>query len=401
MLLNRERALATMEEHDLDALVATSAENVYYLSDYGTEHSFHFAPGGFAGAVLPRDPGKPATLIVQEWELPHLTERPTWMPETRVLTGFDVYAPEGVELGPTEQQLLALIREGRTRGAGNRQRLLARVLGELGLSRARIAFDEPATVLELRSRDLPDVQHAGDANTFREIRGVKTPEEVRLLRHAARAVETALLGVVNLLDVGVTPRELMRYYRAAMAEQGGYGSHMTGGGGSHPWLSHPNMSYRYKAGDVVYLDPAGHYRRYWGDVGRAAIVGSSTGKLEERYGRLQECHRTVVPMLRAGVRSSDILAEARRSVEAHVEGGFVPLVHSIGLEHYDHPQSLGTFLSESFDLEAGMVVNFETLYFELGWGLIQLEDTYLVSGGAPERFQTIPQAPFVCPSVSS
>src|SRR5205809_1059252 len=111
MLLNRERALATMEKYDLEALVATSAENIYYLSDYGTEHSFHFALGGFAGAIFPRDPDKPATLIIQELELPHLTERPTWMPETRVLTGFDVYAPQGAELGPTEKQLLEMIRE--------------------------------------------------------------------------------------------------------------------------------------------------------------------------------------------------------------------------------------------------------------------------------------------------
>ena len=44
MLLNRERALATMEKYDLEALVATSAENVYYLSDYFTEHLYHFAP---------------------------------------------------------------------------------------------------------------------------------------------------------------------------------------------------------------------------------------------------------------------------------------------------------------------------------------------------------------------
>src|SRR5207245_2357198 len=110
----------------------------------------------------------------------------------------------------------------RTRGGDNRQRLIARVLGDLGLTGARIAFDEPATVLELQANDLPDVQYVGDANTFREIRSVKTPEEVNLLRHAAKAVETALLGVVNLLDVGVTPRELLRYYRAAMAEQGGY-----------------------------------------------------------------------------------------------------------------------------------------------------------------------------------
>jgi Xaa-Pro dipeptidase len=400
MLLNRERALATMDKYDLEALVATSAENVYYLSDYFTEHLYHFAPGGFAGAVLPRDSNKPATLIIQEWELPQLTERPTWMPETRVLTGFDVYAPDDEELGPTERKLLDLVHEGRKRGGDNRQRLLGNVLKEQGLAAARVVFDEAGTWVELREHDLPDLEPAGDVNVFREIRNVKTPEEVALLRHAAKINETALVGVANILDVGVTPRELMRYYRGAMAEQGGYGSHMTGGGGKHPWLSHPNMSYSFSEGDVVYLDPAGHYKRYWGDVGRAAIVGEPTDKLQERYGRLQECHRRVVPMLRAATQSEDVIAEARRAVKSHLLGGFVPLIHSLGLEHYDHPQSLGTFLSENFELEVGMVVNFETLYFELGGGLIQLEVTYLVSNGEPERLQTIPQVPFVSQPVS-
>ena len=55
MLLNRERARATMDKRGLDALVAVTPGNVYYLSDYGTEHSFHFAPWGLSCAILPRD----------------------------------------------------------------------------------------------------------------------------------------------------------------------------------------------------------------------------------------------------------------------------------------------------------------------------------------------------------
>lgn len=400
MLINKERALAIMDEQGLDALVATSAENVYYLSDYGTEHSFHFALGGFAGAIFPRDPDKPATLLIQEWELIHLTQRPTWMPELRTLTGFDLHAPEGADLGETERRLVEMVHEGRKRGGPSRQRVLGARLVELGLDKGRIAFDELGTVEDLRRHELPDVDaHPDGANLFRRIRNVKTPDEVALLRHAARTVQTALEGVANLIQPGVTPRELLRYYRTAMAEQDGYGSHMTGGGGRHPWLSHPDMSYRFKAGDVIYVDPAGHYRHYWGDIGRAAIVGERTAKLDELYGTLQQCHRTVVPMIRTGASSLDIVAEARRSTEHRMREGFVPLIHSLGLEHYDHPQSLGTFLSEEFILEAGMVVNFETLYFELGWGLIQLEDTYLVGDADPERFQTLPQEPFACPVV--
>jgi Xaa-Pro dipeptidase len=397
MLLNRERALAVMEEHDLDALVATTAENVYYLSDYWTEHLFHFGPGGFAGAILPRDEALPATLIVQEWELPQLTQRPTWMPQTRVLTGFDVFAPEGVTFGATENQLLDLIREGRKTGSPNRQRLLGATLAELGLTQAKIGFDEASTMNELAANELGQATLRDAGNVFREIRSIKTPDEVTLLRRAARVNQTALEGVAKLVDVGVTPRELMRYYRAAMAEMGGYGSHMTGGGGEQPWLSHPNMSYAFKQGDVIYLDPAGHVGRYWGDMGRAAIVGEPTAKFEERYGCLQECHRQVVPMITAGASSTAITDASHAAVARQMPGGLVPLIHSIGLEHYDHPQSLGTFLSEEFPIEAGMVVNFETLYFELGWGVIQLEDTYLVTTGAPERLQTLPLEPFICP----
>ena len=116
MLLNRDRALATMDEYALDALVAVTPENVYYLSDYGTEHSFHFAPWGLSCAILPLDESIPPTLTVHEWELPHLVGEPTWMPEVRVQTGFDVHYREDVQLGPDEGGLWDLVLRGREKG---------------------------------------------------------------------------------------------------------------------------------------------------------------------------------------------------------------------------------------------------------------------------------------------
>src|SRR5262245_47618523 len=138
MLLNRERALATMDEHGLDALVAVTPENVYYLSDYGTEHSFHFAPWGLSCAILPREESIPPTLTVHEWELPHLVGRPTWMPEVRVQTGFDIHYPKDAPIGRDEEDLWKLVLEGREKGVPNRQRLLGQTLQELGLHRARL-----------------------------------------------------------------------------------------------------------------------------------------------------------------------------------------------------------------------------------------------------------------------
>ena len=102
----------------------------------------------------------------------------------------------------------------------------------------------------------------------------------------------------------------MHYFKSSMAAQGGYGSHMTGGGGSRPWLSHPGESYVLKRGDVLYLDPAGHYKHYWCDMGRAAHIGPPSQKFLELYGVLQECHRAVVPQLRPGISSAELRQQA-------------------------------------------------------------------------------------------
>src|SRR5581483_1390501 len=102
MLVNQQRAAATMDELGIEALVATTPENVYYLSDYGNQHCFHFAPQGMSAAILPFDASIPPTLLVQAWELPYVSERPSWMPELRVQTTISPYVPEGAELAPHE-----------------------------------------------------------------------------------------------------------------------------------------------------------------------------------------------------------------------------------------------------------------------------------------------------------
>jgi Xaa-Pro dipeptidase len=395
MLLNRERALATMDKYGLDALVAVTPENVYYLSDYGTEHSFHFAPWGMSCAILPRDESIPPTLTVHEWELPHLVGQPTWMPEVRVQTGFDVNYPEHAQIGPDEERLWELVLKGREKGVPNRQRLLGKTLRELGLDRARLGFDDPRVMLELRENELTRADSRDDVNVFREIRSVKTPQELELLRRGARIIQTAIEGVANLAREGTTTRELMHYFKSTMAAQGGYGSHMTGGGGSRPWLSHPGESYVLKQGDVLYLDPAGHYKHYWCDMGRAAHIGPPSEKFLELYGVLQTCHRVVVPQIRPGVRAEELRQQAREITRHAMPAGLVVLAHSIGIEQYDHPESLGGFLTDDFVVEDGMVINFETLYFELGWGVLQLEDTYHVTAAGPERLQTLLQEPFL------
>jgi Xaa-Pro dipeptidase len=394
VLLNRERANALMDRDGIDALVATTPENVYYLSDYGNQHTFHFGPWGLSAAILPRDPAIPPTLIVADWELPHISERPSWMPGLEVQTGISTYIPDENGLSESEARLAEMWRRGEEAGLPNRSRLVARTLSRLGLDSSTLVFDDPRVMLELHARELDRADVVEGVNFFREVRLVKTPDELAMLEVAARKNQAALESTAAMVAEGATTGQLLNHYLAAMSSQGGYGSHMTGGGHERTWHTYPDSNYRLKAGDIYNMDPAGHYHYYWADMGRSAEVGGPTGKFEHLYGTLQEVTARVLPMMRPGVSTGEIKAESLRLAAPVMPSGLVPLIHSIGIEQYDHPQSVGEFLSEDFVLEADMVINYEVPYFEFPWGVLQLEDTYHVTPDGPRRIVDLPQEPF-------
>jgi Xaa-Pro aminopeptidase len=400
MLLNRERANTLMERDGLDALVATTPENVYYLSDYGNQHTFHFGPWGLAAAILPRDPDIPPTLIVADWELPYISEQPSWMPGLEVQTGIAPFIPDEDSLSPSDARLAEMWRRGSETGLPNRSRLVGRTLARLGLDATTLAFDDPRIMLELQARELARAEVIEAINLFREVRMIKTPDELVMLTTAARKNQAALESTAAMVAEGVTTGQLLNHYLAAMSSQGGYGSHMTGGGRDRTWHTYPDPTYRLKNGDIYNMDPAGHYRYYWADMGRSAEVGGPTAKFERLYGTLQDVTTAVLPMMRPGVSTKEIKDETLRQAADAMPTGLVPLIHSIGIEQYDHPQSVGEFLSEDFTLEADMVINYEIPYFEFPWGMLQLEDTYHVTADGPKRLVSLPQEPFYSGSPS-
>lgn len=395
MLVNEERALAVMEQHGLDALVATTPENVYYLSDYAREPAFHTGRD-MNGAVLPRSTEIPPTLLVQEFELPALAQQPSWMPEVRVQTMGYTALPEGEVSGEINRRFEELLLEGRRRGSPDRHKLFVETIHDLGLGEASLGVDDLELLNELQGL-MPEADLRYAANVFREVRVVKTEKEIEILTHAARIMKAALEAVENIIGEGITCRELVRCFRTTMAAQGAYGSHITYGGGEQPWVGFSDLSYKLKRDDVLYVDPAGEYMHYWTDFGRSAYIGNPSAKFEELHGLLVECHRVAVPLIAPGSTFSDVAAAAAETVKPRMSEGFMVLLHSIGIEQYDHPVTSGAFGGGDLVLEPNMTINFETLYFELGWGVLQLEDTYLVTESGPRQLNQMPKVPLLAP----
>lgn len=401
MLYNAARAVAVMERHGVDGLIAAQEINVYYASGYwgvlmgaGRDHLYF--------SVLPRGGREPAALVMGSFEWRRLvTEGGTWIPN---LVGYTapldadhaVDGPEGPEIGaPRLPHAHAYdgwpVREGarltpnerawvetqdRLRGteAASPVWALVKAVREAGLEHRVIGVDDPRVATWLGSAGL-HAKFVPAEHIFCDIRRVKTPAEIGLLRTAARINEEACLAASALLRDGLGWDGVENAYMAEMAQRGGRGVYLSGGSGGLP-------DQRIRHGEPVMIDALGHYRRYHGDFGRSMIVGEPDEELLARNRAMQTGWREVLETVRPGMRYREL---ALRTVNAIQRAGFpefcVAVPHSLGLQHTDDPAPMTRDGLDYGDpvLEQDMVINVDLPYIEIGWGSVHLEDTLLVT----------------------
>ncbi len=411
MLLNRARAIEVMERHGLDGLVAAFPENIYYLSDYWGP-MFLMSRNYTLYAFLPRDPELPAALIMPGTGVYHLEHVPTWMPNvstyiTRIKPGqpipprdFEftteeidegdrVVTPqsaqgqrltpypirEGVEMAPRDQQLLARYAMHSSNPEITATRALKAAIEAAGLGKGRIGFDDPRVLGWLNAVGLPDLGGVDALNIFKEIRMVKSPAEIDLLRTAGQMSENAINAVIAAIEPGMPLDDIGRIHARAMIEQGG----------KSEWII---ANVRGLATGVVEagggggLDSVGSYKEYRGDVGRTVICGEPTREMLDRNVTVTRALQIAYENIRPGKTFKEIVDLTLKAV--HDEGfpGFVIAgPHSVGLEHTDHPVSVGDQMPGHHELRflENMVFTLDMPYHEFGWGTSHVEDMMLVT----------------------
>ncbi len=141
---------------------------------------------------------------------------------------------------------------------------------------------------------------------------------------------------------------------------------------------------RLQAGDIIRFDIGCRSEGYYSDIARTAIFGKATPKVDAYYRAILEGEEEAIKEVRAGVPANRVFQTAvestRRAGIPHYRRHHVG--HGIGLDLYDTP-----ILNEatSTPLEAGMVLEVETPYYEVGFGGLQVEDTILVTENGSQR----------------
>ncbi|MET0249855.1 MAG: M24 family metallopeptidase [Sphingobium sp.] len=424
MLLNRSRAIEIMDKHGLDGLVAAFPENIYYLSDYWGS-MFLMSRNYSLYAFLPRDEDRPAALIMPGTGVYHLEHVPTWMPNvssyiTRIKPGAPIpprdfestteeietgdqpvteasavgqrLTPypirEGVEMAPRDLQLLARYEKHSSNPAISSTRALKSAIAAAGLGKGRIGFDDPRVLGWLNEVGLPDLTGCDALNIFKEIRMIKTPAEIALLRTAGQMSETALNAVIDALEIGMPLDEIGRIHARSMVEQGGQSE----------WIIANIRGLAtgvVERNEVMKLDSVGSYKQYRGDVGRTVICGEPTKEMLDRSRAVTRALHIAYENIRPGKTFKEIVDLTLKAV--HEEGfpGFVIAgPHSVGLEHTDHPVSVGAQMPGHHPLvfQENMVFTLDMPYHEFGWGTTHVEDMMLVTKDGCEALTSMDTA---------
>lgn len=391
MWMNRDRAEQVMNEEDVDGLVAGTIENVMYLTGF----EMAWAPfwfGGKAFAILPRN-GSP-TLIVPDWGVAHVAERETWTDddrthETDVRTFgiFEIFVDESASLSDMEQRWIDLMDGAKKSREPTPPAALVRALRDVGLENARLGVDEPRTLAYLQET-LPGARVRDAHEILRRIRAIKTPFEVERLRRGSNINEAAIAEAFPVAEAGTNFAEVGKVWRQAVTREGAFPSFWMWGGGRRGAGVFARSDFDLSAGDMIRVECGCTFGHYWADTGRTAVIGEPSEKLTRYYQALEKAREDVEPLIRPGTRAREIpqrLVESIRKVGIpHFEG--TAWGHGLGLEAYDLPR---VTVDSDDVLEEGMVFALETPHFEIGWGGIQLEETYQVTAEGAERLTTM------------
>lgn len=153
---------------------------------------------------------------------------------------------------------------------------------------------------------------------------------------------------------------------------------------------HANDHYPIRAGDQLCFDAMLTYRNYFGDLQRTFVVGEPSNALREAWSAISEAAEACYAMMRPGISTADLRQMALERVRARGLVGFRhAFVHGLGLDHIEHPAGIAGF--EPFTLEAGMVINMDLEFCEIGFGGVYFEDTVIIQHGVPERLYSVPR----------
>jgi Xaa-Pro aminopeptidase len=227
-------------------------------------------------------------------------------------------------------------------------------------ARFRAAFEEQGSIV------------ADGSDVLREVRWIKSPQEIAHLEQAARITDIGIEAARNAIRPGVSELDVYGEIIHAMAKAGGENPGIT-----LPVLSGPKANTGHSlasrkvimAGEQVNIDVSGVYWRYHANAARSFYVGEPPKDVLEYHDKSAGVFEVIASILKPGLRVAELVKAARQyydEVGIWSDAGWVG-GYELGIGF--PPDWVGNFVYEMSHtdsdrvFEPGTCVNFESQFF--------------------------------------
>jgi Xaa-Pro aminopeptidase len=374
----KSRLTGVLDAEGLDALVASTPENLQYVTGFRSVAHALFRGLELYGVFTRRGVG----LVIPFIDATGVSADAIAVDRVACYGKFFFnYADPPGPVG-------ARVRDITRAPAAGPGEALRDVLDGLGVLGRRIGLDEAGLFPAAWSRlggQLDGSALVPAYGHFRAARMVKSADEVRRLERAALIAEDGVAAVLAMLKPGVTEREAATGFEQEVLRKGAQPFFTVVTMGERAALADVYASERPLApGDLIRFDLGCVYQGYRSDISRTAVLGPPTDKQRRYYDAARDGEIAAIAAMTPGVPVSRIFETAMRVTRErgmpHYERHHVG--HGIGLEAYDPPTINATTHTA---LESGMVFCVETPYYEHGWGGVQVEDAVEITATGVRR----------------
>lgn len=191
-----------------------------------------------------------------------------------------------------------------------------KAMKDLGISGGKVGIEKRSLFMTPRIAEMIQngdkaAQWVDASGLVDDIRQVKSPLEVEYVRKAAKAVDIGTLAAVDAIRDGASDYEISAEYHRAMilagSEYPGFGPFIR----PTSRLGEEHTTWRgdvFRNGDAVFLETCAAYRKYQAPMGRLAYVGSAPKGAEKSAELAINGMKAICDAIKPGAKAGDAYA---------------------------------------------------------------------------------------------
>ena len=258
---------------------------------------------------------------------------------------------------------------------------LGETLRDLKLDRGKIGIELeflPAKDFATLKRVVPDARWSAADAIFNKARQIKTPNELALLRSLSKLTDQAIGDTLRSARAGTTEMDLAGRLLSALFAAGveSYKLMIIASGERSQFPNVGPTGRKLQPGDLIRMEIFGQKNGYLTGVCRTAVVGQATAEQEKIWANLVECKYLVMDLIKPGAHCKEVY---QTFLKKFSELGLEPIsfvAHGIGLHLHEEPY-MGRYGDEI--VQAGMAGAFEPLVYIPGRFGMQNKDMFCVT----------------------